>query len=96
DVLHGTTPKRISLQEKKNTILRHVELLLEDYSPLKALGQFKRFVAGYTKGIRDVRKKRNTIYRMEDLESLVQLLIATISADYDNEDEKKCPLKLNW
>ena len=73
-----------------------MELLLEDYSPLKALGQFKRFVAGYTKGIRDVRQKRNAIYRLNDLNELVHLLIATISADDDADVDKNHPSKLNW
>ncbi len=93
EVLNGREPMSITLEEKIHTILRHVELLLEDYSPLKALGQFKRFIAGYTKGIRDVRQKRNAIYRMNDLNELVELLITTISADYDDEPGKKCSSK---
>lgn len=93
EVLNGREPKSITLQEKIDTIRRHVELLLEDYSPLKALGQFKRFIAGYTKGIRDVRQKRNAIYRMNDLNELVELLITTISADYDDEPGKICSSK---
>ena len=90
EMLNGREPRMISLQEKTTTILRHVDLLLEDYSPMKALGQFKRFIAGYTKGIRDVRQKRNTIYRITDLNELVELLITTISADYDEDAEKNC------
>ena len=93
ELLNGREPRTISLQEKTTTILRHVELLLEDYTSLKALGQFKRFIAGYTKGIRDVRQKRNAIYRLTDLNKLVELLITTISADYDEDAEKKSASK---
>ena len=96
DLLHGRVTTAINVPEKIRTIRRHVELLLMDYSPLKALGQFKRFVAGYTKGIRDVRQKRNAIYRLNDLSALVELLIATISADDDADVDKNHPSKLNW
>ena len=89
DFISGNMVKEVSFKEKKGAIIRHMELLLEDYAHLKALGQFKRFVAGYTKGIRDVRQKRNAIYRMDDLNGLVSLLIATISADYDDNMGKK-------
>jgi len=89
DVLNGTLPDKVGVEEKTKMIYRHIELLLDDYSPMKALGQFKRFVAGYTKGIRDVREKRNAIYRMTDLRGLEDLLIATITADYHDDVEKK-------
>lgn len=95
DFLNGQPIKTISLEEKTKTILRHVELLLEDYSQIKATGQLKRFVAGYTKGIRDARQKRNAIFRMDDLDGMVDLLITTISADYQDDEDILSTSKIN-
>ncbi len=81
DCIEGKTPKTRTFEEKKHVILRHAQLLLQDYSKTKALGQFKRFIAGYTKGIRNIRQIRNDIYRKDDLSQLLELLISTISTE---------------
>ncbi|HRW33458.1 MAG TPA: tRNA-dihydrouridine synthase [Thermotogota bacterium] len=96
DFLNGQIIQKIRLEEKIKTISRHVELLLDDYSSVKVTGQLKRFVAGYTKGIRDARQQRNAILRMDDLDGMVDLLITTISADYEDDEDILVTSKINW
>jgi len=85
DYLEDREIMEIPFEERKRIILRHVELLLEEYREYKVIGQFKRFIAGYTKGMRNAREKRNKIYRVNNLQEMVDLLILTIADDYKLE-----------
>jgi nifR3 family TIM-barrel protein len=84
DFIAGREIVPVSFEEKKGIILRHAELLLQEYNEHKVIGQFKRFIAGYTKGMRNAKEKRNRIYRQNKLQDMIDLLILTLSADYES------------
>ena len=74
--------REMSFEERERVIRRHVELLVQEYKEYKVIGQFKRFISGYTKGMRNAREKRNRIYRKNNLQEMIDLLILTIADDY--------------
>jgi len=85
--INGLEIESRGLTQQVETIHEHIDLMLGKYHKSKVLGQFKRFVAGYTWGIKNAREKRNIIYRSRELETLIDRLIATISAEYEDQEK---------
>jgi len=51
DLLHGRTPRTVSLDERKGAILDHFRMVVEEEDPKTALHKFRTFTGWYTRGL---------------------------------------------
>lgn len=63
-----------SLEERLNVILKHFELLKREIGNM-AVVEFRKFIAGYTKGLKGAREFRSNIMKIEDPENLIQCFV---------------------
>ena len=74
DLFFGGRYEKPSLEEIKDTMLEHLNLLKRYKGEKKAIKEFRKFVSGYTKNIPGSRRFRDEIMKIEDITSLEALI----------------------
>jgi len=72
---------RPSLEEQRQTILRHIELLLQLYEPLKAIRHFRKFLVYYCKLHPHRKKAQKQLLAASDVDELRASIDRCYSAD---------------
>jgi len=80
NLLDNKQPYLVSAEEKIEVIKKHMSFMLEEHNDYKVAGQFKKFVAGYTHGIRNAREKRHQILQLKSVEDMLEALIEIIAS----------------
>lgn len=85
----GKHPDVISISTIKETLLRHINGLIEYYGEKLALGLSRKYVCWYCKTLRDARKFRETYVRIESMDKA----IAEINNYFNEENCSKEQIK---
>lgn len=72
EILEQKTPSK---QQKLNTILKHIDLAIEDKGERIALTEMRKHLSAYVKNGKDASKIRDKINRIEEKQELVDCLI---------------------
>lgn len=70
----GKAPKRPGIEERKQMILRHANLLLEYKGDYLGIREMRKHVSWYTSGLANSAKLRNRINAVETIEELEQVI----------------------
>ena len=70
----GEEPEEISSEEKLKTIIRHINLEVEEKGEYTGIREMRKHISGYTKGMPNSSVVREYINRIEDKEELIQAL----------------------
>lgn len=70
----GVIPKRPSIHEVKQTMLRHAELMIRYKGEYTGIHEMRKHVAWYSAGLPDSAKLRNLINQVESYEEMEKLL----------------------
>ena len=70
----GKAPKRPGIEERKQMILRHANLLLEYKGDYLGIREMRKHVSWYTSGLANSAKLRNRINAVETMEELEQVI----------------------
>ncbi len=69
--LKGEVPREISIDEKLQTILEHIELEVEEKGEVVGIKELRKIMSAYIKGMpnaTDIRDKINKIEKKDELE----------------------------
>lgn len=70
----GTIPPRPSMEEIKQTMLRHAELMIQYKGEYTGIHEMRKHVAWYSAGLYDSARLRNLVNQVESYDELVNLL----------------------
>lgn len=82
---NGTPPKPTSIQQIKNTLLHHIQYLIDYYGEHMALQISRKYVCWYCKGLRDAKQFREKYMRINNYEDAYQEINRFFSADVQLE-----------
>lgn len=66
--------KKPDIDELKRVILRHTEMMINDYGEEKAIRRFKKIFIGYTKGLKNARELRNKVAYINSYSDLLNVV----------------------
>lgn len=72
--LHNQPNKELTLEEKINTIKKHVQLLIEDKGEYIAVREMRKHLGWYFKGLSHVAEIRRKVNEIENEEQILQML----------------------
>ena len=71
---YGKVKTKVTLEERLETIIKHLELELEQKSEITAVREMRKHIAGYTKNLKDSSVLRNTINHLDKKEDVINCL----------------------
>ena len=77
-IINGLTQKcqnnlsEVSKEERLNTILEHLELMIEEKGEYVAIREMRKHISGYTKNLPNSSKFREGMNKIEDKDELVE------------------------
>lgn len=84
--------RRIASEERIRTVQRHMQLTDQSYGPRKALAQFKKWVAPYSRFLSDIRHERNELMRMTDWKVFQNRFLSLLEQGFGHEGSEGFPL----
>lgn len=66
--------RKPNIEEIKNTILKHVGMMITEYGEEKAIRRFKKIYIGYTKGLKNARELRQKVAYINSYEDLLNVV----------------------
>ena len=84
---YGKAPKQITIEQKQQVLLHHLELLKNYYGDNMALQISRKYVCWYCKGLRDAKRFRETYMHISDYTKAYQAIAAYFNECKMQEEE---------
>ncbi len=82
----------ITSEERIRTVQRHMQLTDQSYGASRALAQFKKWVAPYSRFLSDIRHERNELMRMTDWQTFQDRFLRLLEFGFGREGSSDFPL----